>query len=446
MVTEFRLPELGENIHSGNVVRVLVKVGDAIEKDQGVLELETDKATIEVPAPEGGVVKEILVKEGGKANVGEVILTLDSGATTAAPAQERKAEPAAARSQDKPVTPKSQEKPAPPVMAPAPAAVLAETAPPASLYPVPAPAAAETHHPAPAAPSVRRFAREIGIDINQVPGTGPGRRISIQDVKDFAKSLHQELAMRAPGVVLPGGALPDFAKWGPVERQAMNNIRLKTAQHLSLAWNTIPQVTQFDKADVTELEEHRKNFSTKVESAGGKLTMTAILLKVAASALKMFPQFNASVDMARNEIVYKKYFHVGVAVDTERGLLVPVIRDVDKKNILQLSVELSLMAEKARNRKLSLDEMQGGSFTITNLGGIGGTAFSPIVNHPEVAILGVSRSSIEPLYLNGQFEPRTMLPLSLSYDHRLIDGADGARFLRWIAKALQDPFLMALEG
>lgn len=432
------MPELGENIHSGNVVRVLVKVGDTIEKDQGVLELETDKATIEVPAPARGVVKEILVKEGGIANVGEVVLVLDSGATAVAPAPERKTEPAAV---------KSQEKPAPSIAAPVVAAAMVEAVSPASLYPVPAPVPAETHHPAPAAPSVRRFAREIGIDINQVPGTGPSRRISVQDVKSFAKSLHQELAMRAaPGVVLAGGALPDFAKWGLVERQAMNNIRLKTAQHLSLAWNTIPQVTQFDKADVTELEEHRKDFSTKVESAGGKLTVTAILLKVAASALRVFPQFNASVDMARNEIVYKKYFHIGVAVDTERGLLVPVIRDVDKKNILQLSVELNLMAEKARNRKLSLEEMQGGSFTITNLGGIGGTAFSPIVNHPEVAILGVSRSSVEPLYVNGQFEPRTMLPLSLSYDHRLIDGADGARFLRWIAKALQDPFLLALEG
>lgn len=441
MVTEFRLPELGENIHSGNVVRVLVKIGDTIEKDQGVLELETDKATIEVPAPAGGVVKEILVKEGGKANVGEVILVLDSGAADSpvAPAVERKAEAAPAKPQERPV-------PAP-VTTPMAAAPVAEVVPAAALYPVPAPAPAETHHPAPAAPSVRRFAREIGIEINQVPGTGPAGRISIQDVKTFAKSLHQELAMRAsPGVVLPGGALPDFAKWGPVERQPMNNIRLKTAQHLSLAWNTIPQVTQFDKADVTELEEHRKNFSAKVETAGGKLTMTAILLKVAASALRVFPQFNASVDMARNEIVYKKYFHIGVAVDTERGLLVPVIRDVDKKNILQLSIELNLMAEKARNRKLSLEEMQGGAFTITNLGGIGGTAFSPIVNHPEVAILGVSRSSTEPVYVNGQFEPRTMLPLSLSYDHRLIDGADGARFLRWVAKALQDPFLMALEG
>ncbi len=226
----------------------------------------------------------------------------------------------------------------------------------------------------------------------------------------------------------------------------MSGIRLKTAEHLSQAWATVPQVTQFDKADITELEEHRKRFGEKVDAAGGKLTVTAILLKVISSALRAFPQFNASVDLARNEIIYKKYMNVGVAVDTDRGLLVPVIRDVDTKNIMQLSVELSQLAEKARNRKLTLEEMQGGCFTITNLGGIGGIAFSPIVNFPEVAILGISRSNLEPVYTNGNFEPRMMLPLSLSYDHRLIDGADAARFLRWVCQALQDPFLMALEG
>ena len=215
---------------------------------------------------------------------------------------------------------------------------------------------------------------------------------------------------------------------------------------MAIAWANVPQVTQFDKADVTRLEEYRKNFGAKAEAAGGKLTVTAVLIKVIASALKNFPQFNASLDITRKDIVYKKYYHIGVAVDTDRGLLVPVIRDVDRKNILQLSVELTQMAERARNRKLSLEEMQGGTFTITNLGGIGGTAFSPIVNFPEVAILGISRSNVEPFYTNGSFEPRTMLPLSLSYDHRIIDGADAARFLRWVCDAIRDPFLVALEG
>ncbi|HSP06157.1 MAG TPA: 2-oxo acid dehydrogenase subunit E2, partial [Acidobacteriota bacterium] len=310
--------------------------------------------------------------------------------------------------------------------------------------PIPTPFGLERSvHMAPAAPSVRRFAREIGVDIQQVRGSGPRGRISVDDVKRFARTRNKEAAAAGPMALPP---LPDFTKWGEVERKPMSSVRLKTAQNMSIAWNAVPRVTQYDKADITDLEEHRKRFSKKVETAGGKLTITAILLKVVASALKTFPQFNSTVDMARQELVYKKYCNIGVAVDTDRGLLVPVIRDADKKNILQLSVELNEMAEKARNKKLSLEEMQGGTFTITNLGGIGGTAFSPIVNYPEVAILGISRSSLEPVYIDGKLEPRLMMPFSLSYDHRVIDGADGARFVRWIAEALKDPFLLALEG
>ncbi len=226
----------------------------------------------------------------------------------------------------------------------------------------------------------------------------------------------------------------------------MTGIRAKTAQNMAISWLSVARVTQYDKADITDLEEHRKKFSSKVEVAGGKLTVTAILLKVIASALRAFPQFNASIDIGKQEIIYKKYYHVGVAVDTDRGLLVPVIRDVDKKNILQLSVDLAEAAEKARNKKLTLDEMQGGTFTVTNLGGIGGTAFSPIVNYPEVAILGVSRSSMEAVYVDGKFEPRLMLPLSLSFYDSLVVGADAAWFVRWVADALKDPFLIALEG
>jgi len=259
--------------------------------------------------------------------------------------------------------------------------------------------------------------------------------------------LHQQ---RAASVVVsgltPAVYLPDFSKWGEIEREPMSKVREKTATHLSGAWATVPHVTQFDKADITEMEKLRKQFAPKAEAEGGKLTMTAILLKICAAALRVFPQFNASVDMQNKEIVYKKYLNIGVAVDTDRGLLVPVIRDVDDKNIVDLSVELTQIAQKTRDRKLSLEEMQGGNFTISNLGGIGGTAFTPIVNAPEVAILGVSRSKYEPVYDNGKFEPRLMLPLSLSYDHRLIDGADGARFIRWVVEAIEQPFKIVLEG
>jgi len=226
----------------------------------------------------------------------------------------------------------------------------------------------------------------------------------------------------------------------------MNKVRETTARHLSYAWATIPHVTQHDKADITELERLRKKYATKAEQAGGKLTVTAILLKVIESALKVFPQFNASIDMNKKEIIYKKYYNIGIAVDTERGLLVPVIRDVDKKNIIQLSIELTEMSQKARNRKLTLEEMQGGNFSISNLGGIGGTAFTPVVNSPDVAILGISRSRMEPVYMDDEFRPRLIMPLSLSYDHRIIDGADAARFLRWVCEALEQPFLLALEG
>ncbi len=307
---------------------------------------------------------------------------------------------------------------------------------------------------APAAPSVRRLAREIGVDVTQVTGTGPGGRITQDDVKEFSKRVMNSIgssgqAAAASGVARPAGigpSLPDFAKWGEVERKAMSGIRRKTAEHLSNAWNTIPHVTQFDKADITALEQVRKKYRGEAEKAGGNLTVTAVAAKVVASALKAFPQFNASVDAAGEAIVYKKYINVGIAVDTPNGLLVPVLRNVDQKNLIQLSVEIQQLADKAKDRKLTLDEMSGGSMSISNLGGIGGTSFTPIVNWPEVAILGISRGTFEPVWNGTTFEPRQMLPLSLSYDHRLIDGADAIRFLRWVAEALENPFAMVLRG
>jgi pyruvate dehydrogenase E2 component (dihydrolipoamide acetyltransferase) len=324
-------------------------------------------------------------------------------------------------------------------------------------------------HAAPAAPAVRRLAREIGVDINEVPGTGVGDRISIEDVKEHARRILSSVGPSASGALAaPHRAarpLPDFAKFGDVSREPWSNIRRATSEHLSHAWTTIPHVTQFDKADLTALEALRKKFRDQVTKAGGNLTVTAMLVRVLATAVKQFPQFNASIDTERGEIIFKQYVNIGVAVDTDRGLLVPVVRDADRKNITEIAVELQRLAERARERKLTVEDMSGGSMTISNLGGIGGTAFTPIVNWPEVAILGVSRGAIEPVWspsgsgagaslgsggassgIDGSFEPRMMLPLSLSYDHRVIDGADAMRFLRWVVEAIEQPFLLSLIG
>jgi pyruvate dehydrogenase E2 component (dihydrolipoamide acetyltransferase) len=449
---EFKLPELGENIEQGDVVRIAVKPGDTISEGQAVIELETDKAVVEVPSSVSGTVKEVLVKQGQKAKVGQVILTLEAGATSkSAPAQkapEPEQEDASSSEMARAsyniarnVEGKTEAEAFPPD---APRAVLREVVPQQLMKH----AGDEHRAPVPASPSVRRLAREIGVDIYNVQGTGPSGRISEADVKTHAKGVIAAAAsgVAAPGVTRPAVKLPDFSKWGAIEKVSMRAIRRKTAEHLVEAWTTIPHVTQHDKADITELEELRKKFAPKAELSGGKMTITAIALKVIASALKVFPQFNASIDMSTEEIVYKHYIHLGVAVDTDRGLLVPVIRDVDHKNIVELAAELTQLSIKAKNKTLKPEEMEGGTFTITNLGGIGGTYFTPIVNHPEVAILGMSRSRMEPVWVTDKFEPRLMMPLSLSYDHRIIDGADAARFLRWVVEALEQPFLLSVQG
>ena len=426
MPVQFALPDLGENIESGDVIRILVDVGDRLAEDQTVIELETDKAVIEVPSSIDGTVTEILVQQGDTIAVGQPILAVETAAAAAPVAEEA------------PPAPVPAVEPAPTPMPQAVAPVVEEAP------PEPTPALTSTDDPVPAAPSTRRLAREIGVDIAQVQGTGPGGRISIDDVKAHSKKLH---AARATGTAPAAAApLPDFSQWGAVERQPVTKVREITAERLAQAWATIPQVTQFDKADMTSLEKWRAAYGKKAEAAGGKLTPTAILIKVLGIALKVFPQFNASIDMAQREVVYKHYFHIGIAVDTPHGLLVPVVRDVDQKNIIELAVELSELAQKTRERKIGPADMQGGSMTISNVGTMGGTAFTPIVNPPEVAILGVARSQVEPTYIDGQLQPRTFLPLSLSYDHRLIDGADGARFLRWVCTALEDPFIALLEG
>ena len=427
---EFRLPDLGENIEAGEVVNLLAKVGDSVTEDQPLIELETDKAVIEVPSSIGGEVVEMHVAVGDRVAIGQLVATLaGAGAMPAAPPAETTA-PAAPTA---PAATAAAAAASPERVAPTVQAVDSAPDTPAKLVP--------------AAPSVRRLAREIGVNIAAVEGTGPGGRISQNDVKAHARALNTERAAPlAEGPATGAMPLPDFSQWGEIERESMSNVRRTTAVRLSQAWATIPHVTQFDKADVTELEIARKKFAKKVEAAGGKLTPAAIVLKVVASALKVFPQFSASIDMANQEVIYKRYSHIGVAVDTDRGLLVPVVRDVDQKNLIELALELGEIAAKARGKKLRPDDMQGGCFTVSNLGSIGGTGFAPIVNPPEVAILGVARSVQEPVFLDGEFKPRLMMPLSLSYDHRLIDGADGARFLRWISEALENPLLILLEG
>ena len=455
-MAEFVLPNLGDGVAQGDVLKVLVKIGETVKLEQSVLELETDKATVEVPSSLAGVVKDIRVKAGDKVKPGQTVLIVDVGVAGAPPqAEPPKAEAPQAAAEPPPAAaaaaPAPAAAPAAPVEVERPKAPVVDIA--AGRQPAAAVAAPSPQLSAPASPSVRRLAREIGVDISQVPGTGPGGRLSIEDVKEFAKRVLSSFGSAGQAAAASGGAtplqarpLPDFSKYGEVERKAMSGVRRKTSEHLSFAWNTIPHVTQFDKADITSLEQTRKKFRGEVEKVGGNLTVTAVAAKVLASALKVFPQFNASVDAAGEAIVYKKYVNVGIAVDTEFGLLVPVIRNADTKNLSQLSVEIQQLAEKAKARKLSLDEMSGGSMSITNLGGIGGTAFTPIVNWPEVAILGISRGIFEPVWNGKEFEPRQMLPLSLSYDHRLIDGADAIRFLRWVAEALENPFALALRG
>lgn len=433
---EFKLPELGEGIESGQVIEVFVSAGEKVSAEQPLLEVETDKAAVELPSPVAGTVSEVCVSGGETVGIGQVLVRIDDGGAGGADApEEKEPEPAEAREpkDEESKTDRKREPEEPPEEKKEPSARPADgtaVSKPPSLN-------------APASPSVRRLAREIGVDILSVTGTGPRGRVLAEDVKLRAKTVIASAGPGSPAAEEP--PLPDFSRWGQTETKSFSTVRRLTAERLSSAWRA-PHVTQFDKADVSELETLRKLNREKVSAAGGNLTITAILVKVLSSALLEFPKFNSSVDMRAGAIVYKKYVNVGVAVDTDRGLLVPVIRDSDEKDVTEISVELTEISRKAREKKLSPDALQGGTCTITNLGGVGGTYFTPIINPPEVAILGVSRSSVEPVYADGGFKPRLMVPLLLSYDHRIIDGAEAARFLRWICERLEKPYNVILEG
>jgi pyruvate dehydrogenase E2 component (dihydrolipoamide acetyltransferase) len=430
MTRDIMLPELGEGIATATVVEIFVKRGDTIADEQPVMSLETDKAQFDLPSTAAGTVDAILVSVGDDVSIGQPVLRLrDAGE---APGRDEAPEAPVRRDAE----PASE--PAPPAAAP-------------RRTPGPPPAAAPPDRPGgpiAAAPSVRRRARELGVRLEDVAARLGRSRLSTADVEAHARSGGEQPAGPAPrpAAWLAPEPLPDFSRWGEIEIEEMSKIRRKTAENMARAWVEIPAVTHHDEADITTVEALRKKFAPRVQEAGGHLTWTAILLNVLAGALKRFPQFNASVDMVESRIVHKKYVHIGVAVDTERGLLVPVIRDVDRKNVVELAKELAVLSEAARGRNVKPDMMQGATFTITNLGGIGGVAFSPIVNPPQVAILGVSRANTRPVWRDERFEPRQILPLALSYDHRIIDGADAARFLRWVCEALEEPFLLDLEG
>ncbi len=473
IMAEFLLPTLGETATSGVVAKVLVAPGDTVAQDQPILELETDKAVLEVPSTVAGTIQNILVKQGDTIAVDQPVFTYGDGASSA-PTNGSSAPtstPAPASSSSNGATSNGtierdasapeqtaaseQKLPTPPSDMTAPKATsvkndgyTATTAPVSNTAPAPAPQNPEVaKEPPAAAPSIRRMAREKGVDIYAVTGTGLGGRITEDDINSFGKSAPAPVAAptQSSGMTMP--PLPDFSKYGQVERVAMSGIGKATSAQMERAW-TIPHVTQFDKADTTEFEIFRKKYGPLAEKAGGKLTPTAILLKIVVGALKKFPNFNASIDFQTMEVVRKSFYNIGVAVDTPRGLVVPVIQNVESKSIIELAVELGEIAATARDGKLKPEQMTGGTFTLTNLGGIGGTAFTPIVNTPEVAILGIARGSMEPVWdaATGAFEPRMMMPLCLSYDHRVINGADGARFTRFIAASLEDPNLIALQG
>jgi pyruvate dehydrogenase E2 component (dihydrolipoamide acetyltransferase) len=417
---EVKVPDIG-NFKDVDVIEVMVKAGDRVEKEQGLITIETDKAAMDVPSPYAGTVKAMKLKTGDKVSEGSLVLILD--ADESAPAKQADKKPAESKPQPAPAQKTEAPKPAPQ----APAVQSA----PVSLPPINEAGFSKAH----AGPSVRKFARELGVDLSRVNGSGRKGRITEDDVKAFVKTV-----MQGGGT---GGGLPkvpevDFARFGTIEVKPLSRIKRISGPRLQAAWVNVPHVTQHDEADISELESTRKALKSDADKIGAKLTLLAFLVKASVEALKEYPDFNASLDPSGQNLVYKKYFHIGFAADTPNGLVVPVIKNADTKTVFEIARELGDLAAKARDGKLKADEMQGGCFSISSLGGIGGTAFTPIVNAPEVAILGVSKSQMKPLWNGNEFVPRLMLPLSLSYDHRVIDGASAARFTTFLCKVLTE--------
>jgi pyruvate dehydrogenase E2 component (dihydrolipoamide acetyltransferase) len=425
MSRPFKLPDLGEGIHEGEVLAVLVSVGQEVSEGDIILEFETDKAAVEIPSPYTGKVQEIFVKPGDVVNVGDVMLTFSNG-------DEAAAETPVDRAKEEPVAPVG----------------AAETS--------PGPPAARKEGPVPASPATRRLARELGVDLHQVTPSGPAGLVTADDVRSFGNKEPAQVAAAGdsqapaavpaeiPSTAIPIPTLPDFSKWGPVQRVPFRSIRRATARQMSLAWSQIPHVTSQDTVDITRLEAFRRKHKSEIETLGGKLTLTVFALKAVATALKAYPDFNATLDTNAGEMIIKQYYHIGVAVNTDSGLIVPVVRDVDRKSIKELSVELSELVQRTRERKTKLEELQGGSFTITNAGAMGGGFFSPIINYPEVAILGMGQGRLQPVVRRKNDEdyevvPRLIMPIVLCIDHRVLDGADAIKFLRVIIDSLEDP-------
>jgi pyruvate dehydrogenase E2 component (dihydrolipoamide acetyltransferase) len=426
-VKDILVPDIGD-FEGVEVIEIMVSPGDTLGVEDPLVSLESDKAAMEIPSPEAGTIKEVKVSIGDKVSQGDLLVTMEvSGTETAPAATETKAEepeqpaPAPAVAPEKPATPAAAEAPAP-----------AHRPPPVT----PAPIDEAGFRKAYASPSVRKFARELGADLGQISGSGNKGRILIEDIKAFVKKALTSGSAGGLGVA----PMPeiDFSQFGDIETQPLTKINKLTGQFLHRNWVTVPHVTQFDEADITELEKFRKQLNEEHKNEGTRVTVLAFLMKALVSALKEYPRFNSSLDVTGENLVLKKYIHIGVAVDTADGLVVPVIRDCDRKSLIELANELIETSIKARDKKLSPADLSGGCISISSLGGIGGTAFTPIVNAPEVAILGVSRAQMKPVYKDGEFEPRLILPLSLSYDHRVIDGADGARFTSFLSKVLSD--------
>ena len=435
-IQQVLVPDIG-NFDSVDVIEVLVKEGDSVAKDDSLITLESDKASMDIPAPFGGVVKSISIKVGDKAAQGDLILTLDA-AEDSAPAEKPAAPAAAAPVEEKPVAAIAVPEPTRP--APEVPKVIQ---PQATPNPIGASAVADDGKAAHASPSVRKFARELGVNLKLVRGTGPKNRITQEDVQAYVKGeLAKPRSENMGGSGLSTLPMPviDFSQFGEIETKPLSRIKKLSGANLHRNWVTAPHVTQFDEADISDLEEFRKSMLADAEKRGAKLTLLAFLMKAVVNALREYPNFNASLSPDGDSLILKNYYNVGFACDTPDGLVVPVVRDVDRKDVLDIARDLGELSAKARERKLKVEEMQGGCFTISSLGGIGGTMFTPIINCPEVAILGVSRTSIQPVYnkeTNG-FEPRLILPMSLSYDHRVIDGADGARFTSHLRMMLSD--------